>query len=181
MRIHSFDRINEIAYSYLPNGEHTNAPIDIESIILGLGVRIREDSSLNNGIIGKITFEGEVPVISINPKENTYNSRRRFTLAHELGHYVLHSKESKREFIDMSETMFRSEGSNDFEVEANHFAASILMPEGILITEALSIVEDFRKSGGFTQDEFIRKLALKFHVSIQSMKYRLINLDILED
>lgn len=179
MRTHTFESITELAYSYLPDGDELIVPIDIESIIINEGVRIREDGSLGVGIIGQITFDGDIAVISINPSENTYRSRRRFTLAHEFGHYVLHSKDDKREFIDASETMFRS-GTNDFEVEANHFAASILMPKNILISEAITIVEEFEKSGGYTKDEFIRRLALKFNVSMQSMRYRLDNLDILK-
>ncbi|MDC4359631.1 ImmA/IrrE family metallo-endopeptidase, partial [Acinetobacter baumannii] len=72
-------------------------------------------------------------------------------------------------------------GTNDFETEANHFAASILMPKDLLVSEALLIVEDFKQTNDFTLDEFIRRLALKFNVSIQSMRYRLINLDIISE
>jgi Zn-dependent peptidase ImmA (M78 family) len=180
MRTHTFESITELAYSFLPNGDELIAPVDIESIIINEGIRIREDASMGDGIIGMITFDGEMAIISINPSENTYRSRRRFTLAHEFGHYVLHSRDDKREFIDASETMFRS-GSNDFEVEANHFAASILMPKDLLVSEALIIVETYKQSNDFTVDEFIRRLALKFNVSIQSMRYRLINLDIITE
>ncbi|EPL7761403.1 ImmA/IrrE family metallo-endopeptidase [Acinetobacter baumannii] len=180
MRTHTFESIAELAYAFLPKENKLEAPIDIESIIINEGIRIREDASLGEGIIGKITFDGDIAVISINPLENTYRSRRRFTLAHEFGHYVLHSKDDKREFIDASETMFRT-GTNDFETEANHFAASILMPKDLLVSEALLIVEDFKQTNDFTLDEFIRRLALKFNVSIQSMRYRLINLDIISE
>lgn len=180
MRTHTFESIAELAYSYLPSNDELSAPIDIESIIINEGIRIREDASLGDGIIGKITFDGDIAIISINPSENTYRSRRRFTLAHEFGHYVLHSKDDKREFIDASETMFRS-GGGDFEIEANHFAASILMPQELLVSEALLIVTDFRESNDFTVDEFVRRLALKFNVSIQSMRYRLVNLDIISE
>ncbi|MEB6670614.1 ImmA/IrrE family metallo-endopeptidase [Acinetobacter pittii] len=181
MRNYTNVKIEEMAYSYLVNGSDTQAPIDIENIIIKNGVKIREDSSLGTGVIGQITYSDDVAIISINPSENMYKSRRRFTLAHEFGHYVLHSDGEKREFIDKSETMFRSDFSNDFEIEANHFAACILMPEQSLIDTGMEIVEQFEgKESEYSEDEFIRRMALVFQVSIQSMRYRLKNLEIVD-
>ncbi|GMA49294.1 hypothetical protein GCM10025857_06510 [Alicyclobacillus contaminans] len=57
--------------------------------------------------------------------------RKRFTFAHELGHYYLHLQKGKgTNFID-AEHMFRMAGSqlDEVEAEANIFAAALLMPE----------------------------------------------------
>ncbi|MHC3986253.1 ImmA/IrrE family metallo-endopeptidase [Acinetobacter sp. TW_SC_4] len=176
----NYDIANK-AYSYLPDGAQTKPPIDIEDIIISNGIKIREDGSLSDGVIGKITFEESKAIISINPRENTYKSRRRFTLAHEFAHFVLHSNEGQREFIDMSDTMYRSDASNDYEVEANHFAACILMPEGSLIDYAENLVGYFKENPlEFSEDEFVRRLAFTFNVSIQSMRFRLTNMGILK-
>lgn len=181
MRNYTNADIAERAYSFLPNGAQTRPPIDIENIIISNGVKIREDASLSEGIVGKITFELDKAVISINPNENTYRSRRRFTLAHEFAHFILHSNEGEREFIDMSDTMYRTDASNDYEIEANHFAACILMPDSSLLEDAERLVAYFRENPmEFTEDEFVRRLALSFSVSIQSMRFRLTNMGILK-
>lgn len=180
MRNYNNLAIAEKAYSFLEDGPRTRPPIDIESIILSNGIKIREDSSLDNGIIGKITFEADKAIISINPFENTYSSRRRFTLAHEFAHYVLHSNSGEREFIDMSDAMYRTEASNEFEIEANHFAACILMPEISIVEEAERLIKYFRDHPmEFSEDEFVRRLALTFNVSMQSMRFKLTNIGIL--
>ncbi len=58
----------------------------------------------------------QAPVIWIN--KNTPNDRKRFNLAHELGHLVMHLR---------SEDLEKSEDQK--EVEANQFAGEFLMPE----------------------------------------------------
>lgn len=180
MRNYTNLEIAERAYAFLPNGSLTRPPIDIESIIISNGVKIREDASLGEGIVGKITFELDRAIISINPNENSYKSRRRFTLAHEFAHFILHSNEGEREFIDMSDTMYRSDAMNDYEIEANHFAACILMPDTSLLEDAEKLISYFRENPmEFTEDEFVRRLALAFNVSMQSMRFRLTNMGIL--
>lgn len=51
--------------------------------------------------------------------------RRRFTIAHELGHWELHSNHSQ--FLCDADDM-RDYGRSILEMEANHFAAELLMP-----------------------------------------------------
>ncbi len=58
--------------------------------------------------------------------------RQRFTIAHELGHFFLH-RASSTVFVDAAPIFFRDEsssnGSQREEIEANAFAAELLMPE----------------------------------------------------
>jgi Zn-dependent peptidase ImmA (M78 family) len=61
---------------------------------------------------------------------HTSPERDRFTLAHELGHYVLHylwAKKKDPQFPDR--VMAFRRGSDRIEWEANWFAAAFLMPE----------------------------------------------------
>ena len=50
--------------------------------------------------------------------------RQNFTIAHELGHYILHSRSGS-----LAPMIAGRKGSNRVEWEANWFAASLLMPE----------------------------------------------------
>ena len=65
---------------------------------------------------GLTTFTMKAPVIWIN--RNIPNDRKRFSLAHELGHLVMHLR---------SEDLEKSEKQK--ELEANEFAGEFLMPE----------------------------------------------------
>lgn len=83
-----------------------------------------------------------------------------FTIAHELGHYVLHSKIGQ-----IPITANRSNDIDNAEREANTFAASFLMPE--------KLVREYAKDC-----KSISELAKKFKVSLTTMTWRCRNLNI---
>ena len=114
------------------------APIDIEKICRDLGITIQPDDFTELGkefghpISGLIYFDKEkdVRVILVNKEENLM--RRRFTIAHELGHYFLHfTDEDKKDGAFVS---FRG-SSSPRETEANKFARDLLMPEDLVRQE----------------------------------------------
>ena len=86
-------------------------------------------------------------------------NRRRFTIAHEIAHFVLH-----RDLIGdgiTEDALYRSGLSNKVEAEANRFAARILMPWHLLGPELRKGITD------------IEKLAGIFRVSKSAMSIRL--------
>jgi len=89
-------------------------------------------------------------------------ARKRFTIAHEIGHYILHSiLQESRPII-----AFRTEGSNRAEAEANCFAAELLMPR-----------KQFKEIFQETKGDFI-KISSKFHVSSEAVYWRAVNLNL---
>jgi hypothetical protein len=99
-------------------------------------------------------------------KVNKYEvpERQRFTVAHELGHFLLHKREIGNGVIDS--IMYRSSLTSKKEAEANKLAADIIMPAA-LVTAAL------RDLGGALTSEVVKELAAMFRVSIPAMKVRL--------
>lgn len=96
-------------------------------------------------------------------------NRRRFTCAHELGHAVLHHQD----VVD-KKIAFRIDGeSNDMEIEANNFAAALLMPEQYL----REVYSAFSRDMPITMR--IEELAKYFQVSTQAMFYRLQNIGLI--
>ena len=86
-------------------------------------------------------------------------NRRRFTIAHEIAHFLLH-----RDLIGdgiTDDALYRSRLSNKVEAQANAFAADILMPWHLLDPEI---------KGGV---DTIEELAMKFQVSKSAMAIRL--------
>lgn len=104
--------------------------------------------------------------VTIRYNPHHHENRQRFTIAHELGHYILgHLNDSNtKEFRDFANN-FKSSTYNPKEVAANKFAARILMPEDKL---------DFLiYKKGVTS---IKELAKIMKVSEAAMLYRLKNL-----
>ena len=108
---------------------------------------------------GLLRYEDGIWNICINSLHN--KKRQRFTLAHELGHYILH-KEKNSEFRDT--VLFRNEVLDSMEYNANEFAGELLMPENTLRTY---INNGTRNIG---------ELADVFGVSASAMKYRIVSL-----
>jgi Zn-dependent peptidase ImmA (M78 family) len=94
-------------------------------------------------------------------------ARRRFTIAHEIGHWVCHSQGAKP-----AERFCRDVGVAEgagIEREANAFAAELLMPAEHVIEEA----DRLRMN--------VLALATLFEVSRPAMQFRLINLGVLPE
>ena len=112
-------------------------------------------------------------------------SRKRFTIAHELGHFMLHG--NKEVFVDTDKNLFirfrkKQTHYSLEEAEANAFAAELLMPEDWLITDFKALLATIKQSLGklesFHYDFIVRSLAEKFSVSDKAMKIRLDNLSL---
>lgn len=152
-------------------------PVPIEYIARAEGAKIARNqfNGPQSGFALR-TGEGSTWIIGVN--SSTSPRRQRFTIAHELGHLLLH--EGKPLIIDHSVMVnFRDEtsslGTNNEEIEANGFAAEVLMPRHMVFSQAMKVVE----AGYLTREELIKQLSRIFDVSVEAMGYRLINLSIL--
>lgn len=129
-------------------------PIDPARIAKCYDIDIIRDQSLAGGTnSGRcvITDEGS-KIIIVNPYDSL--TRQRFTVAHELGHALLHN-EGVHERSDVRLTSYRKH-----EVEANKFAAALLMP-----SDHVSVAVDLGKN--------LEELAELFGVSQTAMRIRL--------
>ena len=178
----ALDLITQIENS----GIEINAPVDVEWIAREfLNIKVETNVSLDTKkIVGEIIFEGAGnPVIRVNPVKNSYLPRRRFTIAHEIGHFCLHSSKTGEGFIDSMKTMSRTESYWDVkESEANAFAAQLLMPKHLILNEGDAILDEYiyQNNGAMMKvDMFIEKMARIFNVSSKAMTYRLENLGVI--
>jgi Zn-dependent peptidase ImmA (M78 family) len=165
--------IESKAADLLKNANKFYPNFEIEEVIDALGI-YRVETKLQSGVSGVSMIDSEKKIITVN--EGQHPNRKRFTLAHELGHIVLeHDTE-----LNISENpsegaifLFRNDrsatGSDWREVEANLFAAAILMPKELV---------DSALAGKFRVDEKdITELAEKFGVSTMAMSIRLSRLN----
>lgn len=107
-------------------------PVNVEGLAKALGLSVFEKEL--PGISGMLTADHlsgpcgyTIYVNSTDPL-----NRRRFTIAHEIAHFLLHrNKAATTEFKD--DRLYRSPGLSDAkEAEANRLAADILMPRRII-------------------------------------------------
>jgi Zn-dependent peptidase ImmA (M78 family) len=120
------------------------------------------DSELSGALVKE---RGEDPVIYLSAADAV--NRRRFTCAHELGHYQQHVGAAEIEFIEKRE-VFYNPGTKEEEVYANAFAAALLMP-------AASVRIKVDETPGMPNPAVLARF---FGVSAESMAYRLKNLKI---
>ncbi|QKR99205.1 ImmA/IrrE family metallo-endopeptidase [Sphingomonas sp. CL5.1] len=90
--------------------------------------------------------------------------RQRFTVAHEISHYLLHRDDIGSGVVDS--IMYRSNLTSRKETEANRLAADIVMP-------ARAVSRELERLGGRRTDDVVEKLAAMFRVSVPAMKVRL--------
>lgn len=167
--------IEEKTTSLLKSNGYYTVPILVESLVKSLKIDL-EPVITDENVSGFFLTKGAKHVIGYNNREP--QQRIRFTIAHELGHWHLHSKEAPL-FIDKKEKVrFNRDGNSStgeltLEREANAYAAALLMPEELLKQE----IEKLDQTEGA---ELVKQLSKKFMVSEQSMAYRLSNLDLIE-
>lgn len=148
-------------------------PVDIECVAKQCGAKVIYEP-LDDELSGLCFIKDGVPCAVVNSGHGVY--RQRFTLAHEIGHIVLHSYElTKGAHVDKTITMLRrnsesSKGSVLIEVQANRFAAALLMPE-FLIRKYLR--EHDLRYGAEPDEDSIRRMSNDFQVSETAMAIRM--------
>ncbi|GAA0574691.1 ImmA/IrrE family metallo-endopeptidase [Craurococcus roseus] len=149
------------------------APVPVELIARRLGAVIRR-APLDDELSGMLAINGDLTIIGVNSLHHP--NRQRFTIAHECGHLALHRDEVSanvhvdRQFHVMMRDQKSSLGTDVLEIEANRFAAELLMPrflvEPAIRAQALD-VDDERS---------MANLAAAFRVSKSAMMYRVSSL-----
>lgn len=140
--------------------------VDLPALFDALGVTYREDA-LPNGISGSIELVDGRYVITVERRDGP--QRRRFTAAHELAHYLLHRDMLSNGSKLHRDSLFGADAARnevvpfrpEHEVQANKFAADLLMP-------AAKIRNSFASG-----QRSLAELARRFQVSSQAMAIRL--------
>lgn len=111
---------------YNVNGK-MRMPIDVHRMAQALQIEIVE-KSLPVEVAGFILKEAKdkVPTIFVNSKDGP--QRQRFTIAHELGHYVQNRTNEQLAYVD-NRNELASTGIDPHERWCNAFAAELIMPE----------------------------------------------------
>jgi Zn-dependent peptidase ImmA (M78 family) len=159
--------LTDFSYAYrlqpkelqLLNDFTNEIPVRVGALAKALGLTVVV-ATLPLSISGMVKPEDGKFVIKVNrfePKE-----RQRFTIAHEIAHYLLHRDLIAKGVVDS--TLYRSKLSSRLEAEANKLAADILMPRKLVAQELASVP-------GYV-DDVDAYLAERFRVSKPAMDIR---------
>ena len=147
-----------------------STPVPLTKIVESLGVEIHLEA-VEDDLSGFLYRDHKRNLTIIGVNADHHPNRKKFTIAHELGHFLLHDFDDvhvDRQFKVWLRNETSSQGTNDEEKEANLFAAEILMP-------ARLIEADVQQIGIFDllDEEVIEGLAKRYGVSSQAMTFRL--------
>ena len=145
-------------------------PIDPVQLASRLGVTVNNAKFADDSLAGLIARRGDRTQILVEQTDPPY--RKRFSIAHELGHHFLHLLEDG-EIVDNRADMFRQKdpvgghisGARLRELQANWFAAALLMPEEFVREE-------------WAREPSVAHMARVFNVSEDAIGYRVDALDL---
>lgn len=138
-------------------------PVKLGAIAKRLGVKVLL-STLPRGTSGQIGQENGDFVIRINRHEAKH--RQRFTLAHELAHYLLHRDRIEADGGWSENVLLRSGQPANVEYEANRLASDLVIPSA-------QLEEATEEYSGPITSEVIDDLARRFGVSTAAMEIKL--------
>ncbi len=138
---------------------------DVFRLVSELDIGCKRSNDLPSNVSGASMIKDGIRIITIN--ETQSEKRKRFTAAHELGHILL-GHDTSLNISGANQVLYRNDASSlgaDWrEIEANHFAACLLMPRE-LVEREISTSE--------LSEADVPNLAEKFGVSSVAMSIRL--------
>lgn len=146
-------------------------PVRVFDVARAVGTTLRI-GPLPSELSGFLLREGKSAIIGVNNLHP--RTRQNFTIAHELGHLRLHPDSS---FVDRKLSFYTRDSRSgkaidQREIDANRFAAALLMPERLLRPHIHG------KNVDLGDENLLESIARKFQVSTQALTFRLINLGV---
>ena len=155
-------RVLEEAHKVLDENYVLEPPVDVRTIAENYGITVKETEFPEkfSQVLGFITPNDNHDKATMYINESDSEQSKLFTIAHELGHWLLHKEEILK---DPNKTILLrmalgDQDKNDLEKEADAFAAELLVPMNFM-----------EKIGS---DKSVEELAKKFGVTKEVIGYR---------
>lgn len=141
-------------------------PVDPVVLANREGIKLYNARFSEEELVGMIARRGGDVTLLV--KQSDPPARKRFTIAHELGHYFLHLNGQDGQFVDGEANLFRrtpapaeeTTPQRRQEIQANLFAAALLMPEE-LVRQQWPLLRS------------VEEMAKLFNVSVPAMGFRI--------
>jgi Zn-dependent peptidase ImmA (M78 family) len=163
--------LRPIAEQLLKQCKVKTPPVPVDEIARFLGAEIRY--SPFEGELAGMLVRGDEGQIVIGVNSLHHPNRQRFTIAHECAHLRLH--EGIKVHIDRTFRVNKrdersAQATDPDEIEANRFAAELLMPHDMIMSDLVDHEIDMEN------EEQLKSLANRYQVSVQALTLRVNNL-----
>ncbi|MBE7181096.1 MAG: ImmA/IrrE family metallo-endopeptidase [Terriglobus roseus] len=165
-----FGLVEATAASLLKKSGIVAPSVPIADLIAAQGIRLMSPD-LGKDASGVLVRKDGVTVIGVNRSHP--KTRQRFTAAHELGHALLHGSTDVHHDADFQVNLrsdLSAQGTDPEEIEANYFAACLLMPRSFLEADPRAFFMDMEDPTA------VAALARSYGVSAHAMSLRLARL-----
>ena len=160
----SREEIETLAEEVLAESDISTPPIDPIRVSSRHGMKLYNAEFVEDSISGMLRRKGPNITVLIRASDSAF--RKRFTIAHELGHIILDHFDEQHTHSDSDVDLFRTDlahGGDQNEVQANMFASALLMPRSLV-------------RAAYETEKNVKDLAKIFNVSEEAMGYRLSSL-----
>lgn len=168
---YTYENVDQASELVLQTLNQKSIPIQIVSIVEAFGFRVYQND-MEDDISGFIAVDSKWQndfntdkLIVVNSDHNY--GHKRFTIAHELGHYLLDYTNPNKPYYDAYR---QSKSYCNEEKRANQFAANLLMPR----TDFIDAHNDIKNTG----KNITSLLSEKFGVSAKAIEMRIQELDL---
>lgn len=156
------DKFEELTSNILINNDMFKVPVDVVKIAKLNGITVYE-GNLEKNVSGAIRYNKEKANFEILVNKNDTRERKRFTIAHEIGHFFLHKEILMSDEIHI-DIMYRMPNEDEEqkrrEKDVDYFAGALLMNKTLLTKM-------------YNENNTITELAEIFDVSVSAMTVRL--------
>lgn len=149
-------KLEDLTSRILVNNDMYNIPVDPVKIAKTYDILVYE-GNLNNKIAGAIRYYKDKDKFEILVNKNDPKTKQRFTIAEELGYYILHEKKLKDDEIHIN---LIDKQIDEEEKEVEYFAGALLINKTLL-------------ENVYNSSSTILELSELFKVSVSSMTVRL--------
>ncbi len=156
------DKFEELTSNILINNDMFKVPVDVVKIAKLNSINVYE-GNLEKNVSGAIRYNKETENFEILVNKNDTRERKRFTIAHEIGHFFLHKEILMSDEIHI-DIMYRMPNDDEEqkrrEKDVDYFAGALLMNRTLLTKM-------------YNENNTITELAEIFDVSVSAMTVRL--------
>lgn len=156
------NEFEELTSTILINNDMFKVPVDVVKIAKLNGITVYE-GDLEKNVSGAIRYNQEKENFEILVNKNDTRERKRFTIAHEIGHFFLHREILMSDEIHI-DIMYRMPNEDEEqkrrEKDVDYFAGALLMNKTLLTKM-------------YNENNTITELAEIFDVSVSAMTVRL--------
>jgi Zn-dependent peptidase ImmA (M78 family) len=136
-------------------------PVEVGAIAKSFGISVLK-STMPGSISGEIRETDGIVTIKVN--RHDIKERQRFTIAHEIAHFLLHRDRLANGITD--DVLYRSRLTDDLERQANRLAADIIMPANLIQSAQSNLT-------ALKPEDKLKKIAELAQVSLAAVKIRI--------